>query len=243
MARGSSFNSEVAARTLAASKLLNTAELLTQFEAAGGLRSDLEAIVAHGKEAEAFHQSQGILTKAKSNSAVSVQDAFLAVQREYAAIMDVVASLNAELVKAGDKASIATIKKIQENETEVAFNTEALADGSKKRKGRRERTQAATRAEISRDANELLNLKAIAPRLAARRVDEARLLKLKADADALAGLVADRVATATERKLATAREQEAVRNQYLHWQSMSRIAKSVAKREIGMLDIIRLVKQ
>ena len=85
MGRGASFNSEVAGRTSAASKILNTAELLTQFEAVGGLKSDLEAIVAHGKEAEALNQSQGALTRDKSAAAARSQEAFAAVQREYAA--------------------------------------------------------------------------------------------------------------------------------------------------------------
>ncbi len=63
MGRGSSFNSVVAGRTSAASKVLNTAELLTKFVVSGGLKSDLDAIIRHGEEAAALNQMQGAATR------------------------------------------------------------------------------------------------------------------------------------------------------------------------------------
>lgn len=242
MARSGSFNSEVAARTLAAEKLLNTAELLTQYEAAGGLRSDLEAIVAHGKEAESLNATQGALTKDKSAASLRAQEAFLAVQREYVAIMDVVASLRAELTKAGDTASLAQIKRIMAAEVEVAFAPASPTDGGKK-KARRERTQEAMRAEIARDAQLLLDFSAISQRLAARRVDAARLQKLLADAQGLSGKVAERLATAADRKVATTQERAAVANQLLHWDSAKRILSALAKRDVRALEFVRVMKQ
>ena len=242
MGRGASFNSEVAGRTSAASKILNTAELLTQFEAVGGLKSDLEAIVAHGKEAEALNQSQGALTRDKSAAAARSQEAFAAVQREYAAVMNVVAALHAELTLAGDKESVQRLKGIMASEAETAFSLKDV-DGAQKKKARRLVTQEALRAEIVRDAQSLLDFTAIAPRLAARRVDAARLQALKISAEALTGKVEERVASAAERKAATAKEMAAVSAQSLHWSSVSRLLSAMARNDVRALEVVKIARQ
>lgn len=243
MGRGASFNSEVAGRTSAASKILNTAELLTQFEAVGGLKSDLEAIVAHGKEAEALNQSQGALTRDKSAAAARSQEAFAAVQREYAAVMNVVAALHAELTLAGDKESVQRLKGIMASEAETAFSLKDAGDGAQKKKARRLVTQEALRAEIVRDAQSLLDFTAIAPRLAARRVDTARLQALKISAEALTGKVEERVASAAERKAATAKEMAAVSAQSLHWSSVSRLLSAMARNDVRALEVVKIARQ
>lgn len=243
MGRGASFNSEVAGRTSAASKILNTAELLTQFEAVGGLKSDLEAIVAHGKEAEALNQSQGALTRDKSAATARTQEAFAAVQREYAAVMNVVAALHAELTLAGDKESVQRLKAIMASEAETAFSLKDLGDGSQKKKARRLYSQEALRAEIVRDAQSLLDFTAIAPRLAARRVDAARLQALKTSAEALTGKVAARVASAAERKAATAKETAAVSAQRLHWGAVARLLTAMARNDVRALEVVKIARQ
>jgi len=243
MGRGASFNSEVAGRTSAASKILNTAELLSQFEASGGLKADLEAIVTHGKEAEALNQSQGAATREKSVASAQTQEAFAAVQREYAAIMDVLTALRAELTNAGEKDNLKRLNGIIASEVETTFTTTDAGEGKTAKKARRVRTQEAIRAEISRDAKSLLDFTAIASRLAARRVDAARLTALKRCADELAGKVADRIATAAERKEMTVKEQAAVAAQNLHWTSSRRLLSALAKRDIRARDLVNVTKQ
>lgn len=129
MARGSSFNSVVAARTLAAAKILNTPELLTQFETLGGLKADLEAVVTHGRDAEALNQSQGTSSRDKSAAADRSMAAFRKLQEDYAAIMVVVKALRAELTNEGDKESLKKLQAIIKNEAQTAFTVAALEDG------------------------------------------------------------------------------------------------------------------
>ncbi len=243
MGRGSSFNSVVAGRTSAASKILNTAELLRQFEESGGLKADLEAIVAHGKEAEALNQSQGAATREKSVATAKTLEAFQSLQREYSAIMDVLVALRAELTNAGEKDNLKRLNGIIASETETAFTEKDAGDGKTVKKARKSQTQEATRAEIARDAKSLLDFTAIASRLAARRVDATRLQALKTNAEALAGKLADRVATAAERKALTEKEQAAVAAQNLHWTSSRRLLSALAKRDVRALDLVNVIKQ
>lgn len=243
MARGSSFNSVVAARTLAAAKILNTADLLAQVEAAGGLKTDLEAIVTHGRTAEALNQSQGAIGRDKSAATDRATAAFVQLQQEYAAIMVVLKSLRAELTNAGDTENLKKLNAIIKRETPTAFTSETLEDGSTKKTARRVQSQEGNRAEIARDAKSLVDFTAISARLAARRVDAARLQKLKADAEALEGKVADKVASASDRKDATAKEQAAVTKQRLHWSSLYPVLAAVARREVRVLDLLRVTKQ
>lgn len=71
--------------------------------------------------------------------------------------------------------------------------------------------------------------------LAARRVDLARLTKLRDDADALAGHLATRVADKAERKLATAAENAAVKAQRRKWGGVYRILASLTDPRVREL--------
>lgn len=243
MARGPSFNSAVAARTFAASKFLNTAELLTQFDAEGGLKADLEAIVTHGKNAEVLNQSQGSFTREKGAAADRSQGAFVALQKENAAVMRVAKSLRAELTNSGDKAGLKKLNAIIALEAQTAFSVEADEAGGTKKKKTRVQSQEAIRAEIARDATSLLEFTVISANLAARKVDAARLRKLHADAEALIGKVEEKVAGASDRKIITAKEQEAVSKQSLHWSSAYPLLAQVAKRDVRAADALRPTKK
>lgn len=55
MATNTNFDSVVSSRTVAATQVLGTAELLTQFIDLGGLKRDLEAIKTNGLLAESLN--------------------------------------------------------------------------------------------------------------------------------------------------------------------------------------------
>ncbi|PZR17690.1 MAG: hypothetical protein DI536_05135 [Archangium gephyra] len=217
--------------------------MLTQFEAEGGLKPDLEAIVTHGKNAEALNQSQGSFTRQKGAAADRSQVAFVALQKENAAVMRVAKSLRAELTNAGDTANLKKLNAIIALEAQTAFSVEADEAGGTKKKKTRVQSQEAIRAEIARDAKSFLEFTEISANLAARKVDAARLQKLKADAEALTGKVEDKVAGASDRKIITAKEQEAVSKQSLHWSSAYPLLAQVAKRDVRAADALRPTKK
>jgi len=72
-------------------------------------------------------------------------------------------------------------------------------------------------------------------RVTPRRVDLARLTKLRDDADALGGQLSARVATKAERKLATAAETAAVKAQRAKWGGIYRILASLPDERVRAL--------
>lgn len=80
MARTDPFSPMVAGRTRAAQTILAKAELLTAFEAMGGLREDLERIATEGLRAEAANGGQSLATAHSGAATIVLLQSFDAVR-------------------------------------------------------------------------------------------------------------------------------------------------------------------
>lgn len=118
---------------------------------------------------------------------LDVAHAFAALQREYKAVMAVVRAVLHDL-QGHDSTSavLSALEKVLADETAVIVSV-TTKDDKNVRKRHRSEAQEAVRAEIRKDAAALLEISEAAEALATRKVDGARLTKLRDDADALSG--------------------------------------------------------
>lgn len=232
----SSFSTTTAARTRAAEHILNNRELLEMFVERGGLERDLAGIISTGKAAEAANLGQSMSSAESSAVSSSVADRFAIVQREYKLVMAVLQAVRGDLVaRSASSELIEQVERILLDEAPVHIKvTKGEGDNSVKRALKRQ-SQEAIRAEIRKDAAALLATPELAAPLAERKVDAARLTKLRDDADALTGHLADRTAKKAERKAATAAENEAVREQARVWTSVNRILSAIPDDRVQAL--------
>jgi hypothetical protein len=218
------FNAMVRARTRAAEFVLSHPELLAAFLAHGGLEADLAAIAAAGRRAEAANLAQSGRFADGKAATVDVTTRFAALQREYKAIMAVLRAVLRDLRAAGaSHAVVAAVERILVNETDVAVPTTPDSSGANARRVRKRESQDAIRAEIQRDAAALVGLEEVHAALGARRVGRERLLALVAEAEALHGLLATRVAKKAERQAATSEEYAAAKAQSDVWRAVYRL--------------------
>src|SRR5690606_20046743 len=97
----------------------------------------------------------------------------------------------------------------------------------------------AVRAEIERDASSLIALTEAHAELASRRVDVARLTRLRDRAKALAGKLATRSEKKGGAKGTTKAEHDAVRRQNLRWEGTSRTLTLAAERHDGIAQLLK----
>jgi hypothetical protein len=153
------FDSTIAARTRAAAQILGTPDLLASYEAKGGIPEDLQSIRDHGQTAEALSQAQSAAQAQGGAATLAVLGPFVALQKEYSAIMAAVQAVRHDLEKALAPVEVMTaVDKIIVNEAEVSIRTVLDKDGKAKKKARKSASQEALRAEIAKDARALLNL-------------------------------------------------------------------------------------
>jgi|GEM_PF-1549002 len=220
----STFDSNVRARTRAAAFMQSDPQLLAAFVAQGGMQSDLLLIVEAGMRAEAANLAQsGRMADGKA-ATVDVTRRFAALMREYKSVMAVLRAVLRDLKKGhADVTLIEQVAQVLVDETEVSVAVTPNSDGTKAVKVRKSATQDAIRAEIYRDAATLAGLTGVHEALGSRQVPVARLQAMAAEAEALQGLLATRVAKKAERKGATAEVYEAVNAQREAWNAVSRL--------------------
>lgn len=234
------YDSTVAARTRCAEHLLATPDLLALYTSLGGLASDLEEIRDVGKEAEARSQSRSAAKAVGAAATLDVLTAFTDLQKEYTAVMAVVQAVRGDLARAGAGADVvAQVDRILVNEAEVAVLSvpvvEAPAEGANGKKAARRVvrrvTQEALRAEIARDADALIALKAAHKALAARKVSIKRLQALRDAAAGLSGKLSDRAAKKGGQQSATAELRDAVSRQRDAWSACYRLLAMAGRRD------------
>lgn len=240
MAAVTTYDSVVAARTRAASQILTTADLLASYVSKGGLADDLTQIRDLGQQAEALSQAQSASQAAGGAATLEVLGAFTALQRDYSGVMAVVQAVRSDLVKGNAPGEvIKTIDRILVNEAEVAIKTVTSADGATKKKVAVKRaSQEALRAEIARDARALITLPAAHAALNNRKVDQARLDKLLADAESLSGKLSSRAVAKGGEKQATQALHDAVSAQKQVWGASYRLLALVAHEDTRVAQLL-----
>lgn len=235
MARTDPFNSVVAARTRAAAAMLADEKLLAAYERGGGLKEDLEEIVATGAQAELANQGQSAAEARGIAATVTIWRSFDAVKSEYSQIMGAVKAVASDLRREDAPADvIVAVEQIVENEVPVRVITGPAG----KRRVRRSESQEAVRAEIQKDAAALAGLEGAHAALARRKVDLTRLKKLETEAGALTGQLGERAARKGAAKAATQAEREAVRAQKQIWGAVYRLLAAVAADEPAIQHLL-----
>ena len=234
MASLDTYNSTVAARTRAADQILRTPDLLASYEERGGLKEDLKEIVARGQEAELLSHAQSAAQAQMGGATRTGLEDFVALQKEYAAVMAIVQAVRNDLERQGaDAELLAAVDHIIVNEADLVIRTlSAKTEGEKpSKKAIRSLAQEAVRAEIQKDAAALLDLKGAHAALAKRKVDQPRLKKLKEAAVALSGTLAEKSVKKGARKEATKAVHEAVTAQKKTWAACYRLLAAVGHED------------
>ncbi len=233
------FDSTVAARTRAAVQILSTPDLFASYEARGGTQEDLESIRDHGQTAESLSQAQSAAQAAGGAATLYVLGTFVALQKEYVAVMGIVQAARRDLAKAG--ASIDVLRAVDQilvNEAEVAIRTTVEQDGKKSKKAVKRASQEALRAEIAKDARALLALSAIHPVLAKRKVDAPRLGAMVATSESLSGKLAERASAKGAQKSATSAMHDAVSEQKLVWGACYRLLAALGNEDARVAQLL-----
>ena len=237
----STFNTTVAARTRAANLILTTPDMLAAFEGASGDKADLEAIRAHGARAETLNLAQTDAQRKAKGATIELLSEIAALQREYLVIMAALSAIRAALAdtEAPPKELIAQLDAILANEAQVSVRTTTFEDGSTTKKKRASQAQEAVRSEIERDAISLIELTAVHPALAARRIDVPRLERLRDGAKGLAGKLATRSEKKGGAKGTTKAEREAVKRQSLRWDGTYKTLTLAAASHDGIAQLLK----
>jgi hypothetical protein len=233
------FDSTIAARTRAAAQILATQELLASYEAKGGTREDLESIRAHGQTAEALSQAQSGAQAKGGAATIHVLSTFVALQKEYAAIMAVVHAARLDLVRASAPVVVlSAVDRILVNEAEISIRTVVDEEGKEKKKAVKRVSQEALRAEIAKDGRALLDLTAIHAVLEKRKVDAVRLGKLITASESLSGKLAERAAAKGAQKSATTALHDAVSEQKQVWAACYRLLVAVGSEDARVAQLL-----
>ena len=233
------FDSTIAARTRAAAQILSTPDLLASYEAKGGISEDLESIRDHGQTAEALSQAQSAAQAQGGAATLAVLGPFVALQKEYSAIMAVVQAVRHDLEKANAQGEVlSAVDQIILNEAEVSIRTVLDGEGKAKKKAVKSTSQEALRAEIARDARALLSLVAIHNALEKRKVDGPRLAQLITVAESLAGKLASRATAKGAQKTATTALHDAVSEQKQVWSACYRLLASVGHGDARVAQLL-----
>lgn len=234
------FEDVVAARTRAAAQILASPEMLEAYLASGGAEGDLTAIRDHGQRAEALNLAQTQAQGTGEAATLKLLEELASVQREYVLIMSALRAERGAQVEAGAPSELVQqIDNILDDEAQVSVNVTALADGTTKKTRKSSKAQEATRAEIERDMNSLIELTGAHAGLAARRIDLARMTQLRDRARALTGKLATRTEKKGAAKGATKAEREAVRQQNARWGASYRTLALAAVSNAGIKQLLQ----
>lgn len=242
MATITTFDARVAARTRAALEILGNKELFALYQGAGGLKDDLDAIVAAGRKAEALsHAKSG--QKALSESAtLDVLSAYTALQQEYVAIMAVVQAACFDLKREGASLDVRqALDAVLKNEAPVVYRpADSAADGTPtKRRAVRSASQESLRAEIHKDAVALLALSGAQAALKKRGVTAARLTALRDAAQALSAHLSSRATQKGASQGVTAAIRAAVREQKAVWGACYRLLDAAAQKDSRLRQLLK----
>ena len=239
MSKTTTFDSTIAARTRAATQILTTPDLLASYEARGGIAEDLESIRDHGQTAEALSQAQSAAQAQGGAATLAVLGPFVALQKEYSAIMAVVQAVRHDLEKAKAPVEVlSAVDKILVNEAEVSITTVSDKDGKAKKRVVKSVSQEALRAEIARDARALLGLASIHNALLKRKVDGPRLAQLITVAESLSGKLASRATAKGAQKAATTALHDAVTEQKQVWAACYRILSATGRDNARVAQLL-----
>lgn len=234
------FDDVVAARTRAAIQMLETADMLEAYLVAGGKQTDLTAIRDHGTRAEALNLAQTAAQASGGAATLTLLQELAWVQREYVTIMAALRSERVDLVEAGATPEVLErVDAILKDETQVSVRTTTFADGSTQKKRQASKAQEATRAEIERDANALIELTEIHAGLGQRRIDLARLTQLRDRARALSGKLAKRSEKKGAAKGVTKSERDAVKLQTTRWGASYGTLSIAAATHAGIAQLLK----
>lgn len=233
------FDSTVAARTRAAAQILGTPALLASYEAKGGIQEDLESIRDHGQTAEALSQAQSAAQAHGGAATLAVLGPFVALQKEYSAIMAVVQAVRHDLQKAKAPVEVlSAVDRIIVNEAEVSIKSVLDGAGKSTRKAVKSVSQEALRAEIAKDARALLNLASIHNALDKRKVTGPRLTQLITVAESLSGKLASRATAKGAQKSATTALHDAVDEQKQVWSACYRLLAAVGHDDARVAQLL-----
>jgi hypothetical protein len=228
----------VAARTRAADCILSRPDLLALFLSYGGLSADLEIIRDAGLEVEAQALAK---STAAGKGVTATEDAmlhFAAIQKEYVATMSVVRVVRQDFEDEGNALLARTLEQILKNEATVTVKT-VQQEGKTKRSVSRSTSTEALRAEIAKDAKALIACKDAHKALAKRKVPVARLDKLRAGAEELAGKLAERATKKGAQRTATAAKSDAVQRQAKRWGAAYRLLAMVGQADARVGELLK----
>lgn len=234
------FNDTVAARTRAAAQILQSEEMLAVFKSVYGSEADLTAIRDHGRRAEALNLAQTKAQEAGSVATLQLLEELADVQRKYVLFMSALRAERGAQVEAGAPAElIKQIDTILADQAQVSVYTAVLADGARTRSQKPSKAQEATRAEIERDLQLMIELTELHPALAARNVTVEGLTALRDRAKALAGKLATRAERKGGAKGATKAEREAAKQQSIRWSASYGTLAAAAAEHPGIAQLLR----
>lgn len=197
------FGKVVSARRQLAELILREPEILAAFVEHGGLASDLEDIAQRGKDAEDANQRQSMAGAGGTAATKDLRAGMAALKQEHQKIRAVLVAVRTDLDDQGAAAELT-----------------AAVDNILEAEARGRRGDGAVLIEVRKDAAVLAGNAALAPFLAARRVDADRLQRLVAECDRLGALLAMRTVKKSGVKIETGSEGSAVTAQRRRWASV-----------------------
>lgn len=237
------FTKSVARRTRIAAGILGKKSSLDTYTSVYGSEDDLKIIRDRGLEAEKYNAGQSEAEAGGVAGTDALLTAYVNLLIFYRGIMNAVIAVRGEIEEAktpataaADDETINRLDAIIKNEAAVHFRS--VGEGDKKKlEASASKSQEAVRAEIEKDATNLIALTAAHARLAKRGVDLAKLTKLKTDAAALTGKVISRADKKGGARAATKAEQKAVAAQSHKWKHSYRMlhAAALANTDIAAL--------
>ena len=232
-----SFNTTVSRRTLVAEHVLRSPGTLALFERFGGLREDVEAIVAAGKRALSGRVGRDQATAMRRGSVRVAREKFASLRREHLTVLAVLEIVTHELARDGAPAlAFAQARAVLSDETERRVRPQANARGERVY---RARGLEAVRAEVERDAQMLLAHAELHERLARRGVSRARLEALRQETEALGSQLTLRTVREGKRVSALGEERAAVREQKERWSLCYRMLRRAAREDPGLATLLR----
>lgn len=195
------YSPKVAARTNAAEIILNSSHLMAAYEAGGGRRAELHAVLEHGLAAERANLGQSDATAIAKNATATALTTFEAVRDEYNDVMTAVRGAKWDLANEG--ASTLTLDRIEKIlKNEVPARLVIAGPEGMKRKMKKSESYAAIAGEIVKDSLALIALTEAHAALAGRNVPVQRL-------DALAQAATEFRTQSSDTKTATRSQKQA----------------------------------
>ncbi|HEX2568563.1 MAG TPA: hypothetical protein VH877_03315 [Polyangia bacterium] len=246
------FNSGVAARTRTADEILRSAEYLAIYVQQGGRPEDLMKIVDLGRRAELRHQEQTQAQALGGAATETVQTQYQTMRKEYRKVMAVVPAVVKDLREANAPVDVVHgIRQVLLNESErvllpVAGGSEpdegkpeeGESDEPKPRRSVRSQSKEAVRAEIQKDMGLLIQLEAVHPALAERKVELQRLKDIHSLAQSLSGHLSTRTARKGAAKGTTRSLRSLVAEQRREWGTIYRLLALAGRADPRIAELL-----